>query len=315
MKYKVGITAATLLLIGAWYVVSVRQGNVSSTHPTNDKLMVATSFYPLEFVLARIIGDVGAVTNVGAGKDPHDFEPTVQNILTMQKADLVVLQGADFEPWGDDVTARLGADGVPVILATANIELHESDYHHDDDAGQIDDEHHHGTFDPHTWLDPVLFSETVGYLAEEIASLDPANAAIYQENAGVLQTELSELHTEYKNRLSNCELDEVITSHEALGYVAERYNFTVHAITGLSTQDMPSISTLAELRAEAADGVGAILLEENSVKAYGETLARETGLQTLSVNPIEYLVPGDEDYFTLMRSNLDTFAAALKCHE
>lgn len=322
MKYKVGIIAATLLLIGAWYVMSVRQGNVPSTHSTDNKLMVATSFYPLEFALTRIIGDLEAVTNVGAGKDPHDFEPTVQNILTMQKADLVVLQGADFEPWGDDVTARLEADGVPVILATTDIALHEGGHHHDEDEPEEEHgdeyeeaEHNHGAYDPHTWLDPVLFSETVGYLTKEIANLDPANAALYRENGRVLQAELAELNTEYKNRLSNCELDEVITSHEAFGYLAERYNFAVHSIAGLSTQDTPSISTLAELKTEAAEGISAILLEENSVAAYGETLARETGLVTLSVNPVEYLIPNGEDYFTLMRNNLDTFAAALKCHE
>ena len=72
-------------------------------------------------------------------------------------------------------------------------------------------------------------------------------------------------------------------------------------------------STLAALREEAAEGIGAILLEESSITAYGETLARETGLQTLSLNPISYVIPDGEDYLTLMQKNLDAFAFALKC--
>jgi ABC-type Zn uptake system ZnuABC Zn-binding protein ZnuA len=75
------------------------------------------------------------------------------------------------------------------------------------------------------------------------------------------------------------------------------------------------MTTLAELRAEAAEGIGAILLEENSITAYGETLARETGLQTLSLNPIAHIIPANETYLTLMRKNLDSFATALVCNE
>lgn len=326
MKYIIGIIAAGLLMIGGWYVVSNNQKSddapTESTQADTEKISVVTSFYPLQFALERIVGDVGTVTNVGAGKDPHDFEPTTQDILSMQKAKVVVLQGAEFEHWGDDVTARLQADGVPVILATTNIELREGDEHHEHhEEGVTEPEeeheeegHEHGMYDPHTWLDPVLFSEMVGYMATEMATIDPANAATYRTNASALQAELVTLDTEYKNRLTNCELDEVITTHEALGYLAHRYNFEVHSIAGLSTEDTPSATTLAELKEEAKEGIGAILLEENSIAAYGETLARETGLQTLNVNPIEYVVPSGQDYFTLMRSNLDTFATALKCN-
>ena len=69
------------------------------------------------------------------------------------------------------------------------------------------------------------------------------------------------------------------------------------------------------MREEAAEGTGAILLEESSITAYGETLARETGLQTLSLNPIAYVIPDGEDYLTLMQKNLGAFAVALKCDE
>ncbi len=344
MKYITGIIVAALLVIGGWYLISNNQGSENQSDQTiqieTKKLSVATSFYPLQFALERIVGDLGIVTNIGEGKDPHDFEPTTQNMLALQKADLVVLQGADFEPWGDDVIARLEADNVPVILATADIELHEGGHDHvegehkeehedehedeeheeDDHEGHDEDEHEededdHGAYDPHTWLDPVLFSEMIKHITEEIIALDPDNASTYQTNSLALQSELSELDTQYKNQLASCELDEVITSHEAFGYLAERYNFEVHSIAGLSTQDTPSVTTLAELKEEAEEGIGAILLEENSITAYGETLARETGLETLSINPIAYIIPTGENYLTLMQKNLDTFSTALKCNE
>lgn len=324
MKYGIGIVIAALLLVGGWYVFSNNKASESesekTTQPEAEKLSIATSFYPLQFALERIVGDLGTVTNIGAGSDPHDFEPTTQNILALQKADLVVLQGADFEPWGDAVIARLEADGVPVVLATADIDLHEGGHHDEDEHGDVEahedeDEDSHGAYDPHTWLDPVLFSEMVAYIADEIAAIDPDNATVYQVNASALQSELAALDTEYKNRLASCALDEVIISHDAFGYLAERYEFEIHSIAGLSTQDTPSATTLAALKEEAEEGISAILLEENSITAYGETLARETGLQTLSINPIAYIVPAGENYLTLMQSNLNTFATALRCNE
>ena len=320
--------------------------------------IIATSFYPLQFALEQIVGDRARVTNVGTGRDPHDFRPSTQDILAMQQADLVVLQGAEFEPWGDDVQEQLKAESVPFVLATAELELHEAgehghdhgeahkdehgheavEEHHDEDeqhdeadhdhAHGDEDEHMHededahndehghahGAYDPHTWLDPVRFSETVEHLAEAVATLDPENAAVYEANAAGLQAELAALHNEYETALATCAVDEVIVSHDAFGYLAERYGISMHAIAGLSTQDTPSLETMAELKEEAEEGVNAILLEESSVSAYGETLAAETGLQTLPINPAAYVIPTGDDYLSLMRANLESLETALACN-
>lgn len=343
MKRTVGIILGVVVLLGSGFLLANSQNQAQTTQEVTG-LSIANSFYPLEFALERILGDLGTVTNVGAGRDPHNFEPSTQDMVALKRADAVVLQGADFEPWGDTVAASLEVDNVPVIIATSNIDLHEGGHEHEEDEShssehegehfedeheeehedephddehqeQHNDEHTHGAYDPHTWLDPVLMSEMVGHLAAEIALLDPANAGAYLANAGSLQEQLAGLHTRYENRLTNCTLDEVITSHDAFGYLGDRYDFQIHTIAGLSTQDTPSATTLAKLRAEAAEGIGAILLEENSITAYGETLARETGLQTLSINPISYVIPDGADYVSLMEDNLSTFAAALNCND
>ena len=281
---------------------------------------IATSFYPLEFALTRIVGDLAEVTNVGEGRDPHDFRPSTQDILTLQQSDLVVLQGAEFEPWANDVNAQLITEEVPVVLATAEIKLREAgedehgDEHEEEEHEDEHDGHNHGAHDPHTWLDPVLMSEMVEHLAEAVSTLDPENAGAYEVNAATLQAQLAQLHTEYEEGLASCTVDEVIASHDAFGYLAARYGITIHSIGGLSTQDLPSAQTLAELKEEAEEGVNAILLEENNIASYGETLAAETGLQTLPINPIAYVVPEGEDYLSLMRANLETLETALVCN-
>jgi zinc transport system substrate-binding protein len=313
---------------------------------------IAASFYPLAFALETLTDGVAEVINIGAGRDPHDVQLSTQDVATMQQADLVVLQGAALEPWGEGIIEQLEREAVPVLLATHGLELMEGGHHHDDDHEHEDehhdegeqltadkdhmhenedrdhepvgDEHHdettheaehdHGAYDPHTWLDPVLFSQSVTEMIEVLQVLDPENAELYEERGARLLTELTTLNEEYETQLANCALNEVITSHDAFGYLGTRYGFEIHAIAGLSTQDRPSAQTLATLQAEAKAGVGAILLEENSVAAYGETLAAETGLRTMAINPAAYIVPAGGDYFSIMRTNLATFADALQCN-
>lgn len=194
-------------------------------------------------------------------------------------------------------------------------ETHEHEHDHSEEAHDehSHDDHDHGAYDPHTWLDPVLFSQTVGELVEALSTLDPDNASLYEERGNALQAALTELDQVYENRLATCTYDEVITSHDAFSYLGARYGFTIHTIAGLSTQDQPSAQTLAKLREEAEEGVGAILLEQNSITAYGETLAAETGLRMLSINPVAYDIPAGEDYLSIMEQNLNTLADALQC--
>lgn len=368
MKNKTtSILIILLLAVGAWFVVAGMHDSHDHDHPHHDHdhdthhdgdhddhetlgtleaitadepvradgtFSIATSFYPLAFVLERLTDGVAEVTNIGAGRDPHDVQLSAQNIATMQQADLVVIQGAGLEPWGETMLGQLAIAAVPTLVASHELTLldnehedhdeHEAEHDghdeedHDEHAHEAEahDDHHdhdHGAFDPHTWLDPVLFSQSVSTIVEALVILDPDNATLYETRGAALTAELQALDTAYKTHLTSCAATEVITSHDAFGYLGERYGFTIHAIAGLSTQDLPSAQTLATLRDEAAEGVSAILLEQNSIAAYGHTLAAETGLRTLEINPIAYLIPAGDDYLSLMQNNLDTFADALQC--
>lgn len=353
-----------MVVVGGWYLFvheptgTVSEGYMSASEAYTEEssvlearepvradgtFTIVTSFYPLQFALERIVGERAEVVNVGTGRDPHDYRPSTQDMITLQQADAVVLHGADFEPWGEEVREQLVRERVPVVIATEAVELHEAghEYGHDAHEGEgyhdegeeheedhttehkgeahadeeVYDEHDHGAYDPHTWLDPVLFSETVAYLAAMISTLDPEFAAEYEANSVALQAELATLDSRFTSSLTGCRYEEAIVSHDFLGYVGDRYSLAFHTIAGLSNQDMPSAVTLATLREEAAEGVGAILLEESAISAYGETLARETGLTTLSINPIAFAVPTGENYLTLQQQNLVTLVEAFGCNE
>ena len=348
MKYLIIGVIAIIVGLVAWHTLSGTSQtssdvSASNTSVNTESVQVVTSIYPLAYISERIVGSVGSVTNLGDGRDPHDFRPSAQDIKDMVDADLVVIQGADLEPWGEDMESQLSAQNVPLVIATDNLNLHKAEDGHDthgdehDDHNEHRDDHHtdehadheeeahreegnhdkhaHGLYDPHTWLEPTLMSQVAANIATRLSTIDPNNASVYSANLALLQQDLAALDSEYTDALSTCQLDEIITSHDAFGYVARSYGFDIHTIGGLSTQDTPSAVTLARLKDEAAEGISTILLEENSITAYGEILARETGLQTLSINPIVITIPAGQDYLSIMRSNLETFKIGLSCNE
>jgi len=90
----------------------------------------------------------------------------------------------------------------------------------------------------------------------------------------------------------------------------------MHTIAGISSQDEPSAQILAELKKEAEEGITHILIEENNVRRFADTLARETGLATLPTNPLgRGTLDPQKDFFDIMQENLQSFKTALNCQQ
>ena len=309
-----------VLVIGGWLLLSLYNNPgpevdwpIVAKEPVraDGTFTVVTSFYPLAFIIERLAGDLAEVQNLSAGQDPHDYQLTTRDRLAIERADLVIIQGADFEPWGDSVINELRKKRAPLIVATTNLNLRE--YEEGDDHEEEEDEDDHGLYDPHTWLDPLLMKQKVKAIATALTTLDPEHTATYEANATILLNELDGLHETYVSALSSCSVEESIVSHDIFGYLTNRYGIKTHAIAGLSTQDTPSATLLAELAAEAEEGITTILTEESSVTTFADTLARDTGLTLQPINPIAFAIPEDEDYFSLMRSNLAALVIAYNC--
>lgn len=295
-----------------------------------EKVSVITSFYALAFFAEQIAGDNAKVMNLAGAQDPHSYKISPQDRVLLSNADLVIYQGVGLESWTEDVIPELEAKNVAVLEASHDLELkphsehededHEEGYDDHDDEHEDEhydeeghDEHDHGEFDPHTWLDPVLAQTIVEHITEELIAIDEKNAAAYTKNAEELIQKLATLDAEYKNALANCTQEEALVSHNAFGYLEARYGFELHPIAGISPADEPSAKLLAELKNIAeTEGVTHILTEENNVKKYAETLAAETGLHMKSINPMG-ITPSEGNYFDVSRNNLATLSEALSC--
>ncbi len=166
--------------------------------------------------------------------------------------------------------------------------------------------------DPHFWLDPLRLAWAGHQVADALAELDPDQAAYYRERAEALDDELVELDHEYDEALTSCAGDTVVTSHEAFGYLAARYNLNQVGISGVDPEIEPSPARLREVTSVVEDtDVRTIFFEVNTSKRVAERLADELGVETDVLDPMER--PADADYMTVMRNNLDALARGLVC--
>jgi zinc transport system substrate-binding protein len=285
---------------------------------TAAKLNVVAAFYPLQFVAEKVGGDAVSVTNLAKpGAEPHDLELNADQVAQISDAKVVVfLKG--FMPAVDEAVEQQAADrsfdvstAVPLLDPPAGHEEHEGE-----EAG-AEEEHAEeaGGKDPHVWLDPTRLATIGEKVAERLGQADPDRAADYTARAATLRSELDALDKEYAAGLKTCQRREIVTSHSAFGYLADRYDLEQIGISGLTPEDEPSPQRLAEVATEAREHKATTIFFETLVSPkVAETIASEVGAKTAVLDPIEGLQPGSsDDYFSVMRKNLAGLQPALGC--
>ncbi|MFA5062173.1 MAG: metal ABC transporter substrate-binding protein [Patescibacteria group bacterium] len=257
---------------------------------------VVTSFYPLYFFTTQIAGDKASVYNITpAGAEPHDYEPTTQDVARIEDSKLLIINGGKLEPWGDSMTASLKGSQTTVVVAGNN-----------------------GVGDPHVWLDPVLAKNEVAAILNGLTVAFPTNADYYKTNAQNLENKLDALDAEYRTGLSSCQKKDFVTAHAAFGYLAKEYGLNQVAISGISPDEEPSPQKLTEVADFVkTNNIKYIFFESLTSPKLSDTIARETGAQTLVLNPLEGLTNAEisqgKNYFTVMTDNLNNLRIALQC--
>ncbi|QFG68876.1 metal ABC transporter solute-binding protein, Zn/Mn family [Ornithinimicrobium pratense] len=313
------------------------------------QLSVVTSFYPIEYLASRVAGEHAEISTLtSAGVDPHDVELTPRQVATLGSADLV-LYSAGMQPAVDQAIGVEAAGACVDLAPHADLLLvgesphddhddHDAhddhDHDHPDDAHDEDDEQHahdeddeqhahdeddghdHGPEDPHFWLDPERYGQVAEVIAAELIVVDPDNAAGYEANLELVLAELDELDQEFAEGLAECRSRDLVTTHEAFGYLAHRYDLRQTGITGITPDSEPSPARLAEVAAQVKDlDVQAIYAEPILRDDIARTIANETDTEVLTLDPVEGITDSSSGstYAEIMRANLESLRQGLGC--
>ena len=269
------ISRIVLIIVAAAFLAGCAASGASNGHKS-----VVAAFYPVAYAAERVGGGAYTVENLTpVGVEPHDLELSPRTVGRIESADVVLYLGDGFQP--AVTTAAEASNGTRVDIL-AGMPLHGSD--------------------PHIWLDPVLYARVVRKVA----------AALHRPATGLLG-ELGRLDRAYRAGLSNCRRREIVTSHEAFGYLARRYRLQQVAITGLTPEAEPSPQRLADVvRLVEKTHATTVFFERLLSPRLADTVAREVGARTAVLDPIEGAEPG-QTYFSLMRQDLAALRKALGC--
>ncbi len=282
----------------------------SLTGDSEAPLRVVASFYPLaEF--ARAVGgtNVHVETITPPGTEPHDYEPTAEQIAHIYNADVFLLNGGGIDAWATRIAADVSARGVQVIEMGKTLDvLGPPEGEEDPDV----------MYDPHFWLSPVLAQAEITTIENILKQKDVSNADAYMQNAKAFRLALSQLDQSYKEGLAFCQNKTVVASHSAFSYLAKEYGFDVLAISGLSPEEEPSAGRLAEIARLAKEkNIRHIYFETLASPKLSETLAREIGAETLVFNPLEGLSDEEQsdgkNYLSVMQDNLLNLKKGMVC--
>lgn len=293
-------------------------------------LTVVTSAYPLAYLVTRIGGEHVDLTDLSSpGADAHGLELSVQQVMSVEQADLV-LQIPGFQTALDDAIAKHGADNV--LDVSSVVTLLPADAAHDEHAGKTEEEHaahaeedehaagvgesheghDHGPNDPHFWHDPALMADLGDALADRLSELAPENAEAFTDAAATLRTELEELDAELKQSFGAVAGERpFVTSHAAYAYLAQRYGLHQIGISGVDPESEPSPQRLLALESVVEEeGVTTIFFESTASPKVAQTLASNLGISSEELDNLETQQSEDADYPRVMRENSTKLVAS-----
>jgi zinc transport system substrate-binding protein len=289
------------------------------------KLDVYTTVYPLEDFTKKIGGDHVDVRSIyPPGADEHTFEPSQKDMIKMAEGDVFLYVGMGLEGFVEKAKTILENEDVTVVAASKGIDIehaeeeeHSEGEHGHEEEAKTDDHGHQHDGDPHIWLNPEYSKQMAEVIADTLSKEMPEHKEDFQANLKELNGELDALDAEFKQMADAAPHKTFYVSHAAYSYWEERYGLHQEAIAGLNTSDEPSQQELKKIIEKGKeDNVQYILFEQNVSSRLTEVVQKELGAESLKLHNLSVLTEKDrdedEDYFSLMRKNIDTLKKALQ---
>ena len=284
--------------------INTTQPSLISSNTNESRIKVVASFYPVYEFVKEIGGNKVDVTSlIPIGVEPHDYEPTIQQIQNAETADLVVYNGAGLEKWIDKINAKFKVE------ASQGLNLLMSN-----DTGNS------GTYDLHVWLDPILAEMEVENIRDALVKIDPANTQYYKANADRFIGKLNDLDYRIKTELATCNKKDFIAFHNAFTYFANRYGLNQHSVhQGLTPEGEVLPQRLQGVIELARDlGLHIVYSEDLVDPRSSEVIAQEIpNGKVLILSPIEGINSEEQragiGYLDKMNENVENLKIGLEC--
>ena len=298
------------------------------------RLRAVATFSILADLVQNVAGEkIELVVLVDRDTDTHEYEPSPSDAAKLADAQLIFENGLMFETWLDRLYESSGSTARRIVVSEGinprpfehehgeeegahhHGEEEKSDHGHEKEA-----DHEHGEFDPHVWQDVRNAIQMVRNIAQALSEADPANADFYAANAQAYIATLEALDEEIVGLVEQLPEDrrKLVTSHEALGYFADRYGLvqvgTVLGTLSAEAREQSAQDIARLIEAIKGEGAKVIFLENVTNPQLVDRVAKEASIE---IGPSLYTdalgAPGSPGatYVEMMRYNARTIVEAL----
>ena len=216
----------------------------------------------LSRILAQGIAGIEITPLMGAGVDPHLYQPTESDIRAMNEADMVIYSGLHLEGQFDTVFEALREQGT--LIYSLSQPVKKAGYVI---GGFVTAQSQSGTDDPHFWFDPRNWELTNADLAQTLAQLDPDNAAAYTAHAGAYNEQLRLLYAWADEGMRSVPDGQryLVTSHDAFQYFGAAFGWRMAGIQGISTEDETGVGDIQRTAQFVVEQQIPVLFVESSI--------------------------------------------------
>ena len=296
----------TIVILTALLAINVNEQKDS-------KFNIVTSFYPMYVATLNITDGVENVSVKNLTGQIvgciHDYVLTTTELVTLAKADVLVINGAGMEGFMDKVISNF--ETLDIIDSSNKIEIIQDECEEEHDPSDNHDSHNH-EINPHIFVSVKKYIKQVQNICDELVKIDSINKAKYEENTKRYIDELEKLDKDITEVVLDLNGSNIVTFHNTFDYFAKDYGLNVIGVIENEHGKTPSageIATLVESIKE--NNVKAIFVEPEYSMKLVDTIAKETENKVYMLNPVTSGDDNKDEYLSIMRENLNVLKEAL----
>lgn len=310
-----------------------KEDDKNKTSLKKDKLNIVTTLFPQYDFAKQIAGDKADVKLLlSPGQDSHSFEPTPEDIITIQNADVFIYNGGEAEAWIDKVIDSIDTKKVNTIkmmdyvkaVKEEEVEGMEPEDEHDHEKEELEQDsennnQNHEEYDEHIWTSPKNAIRMVEGIKDTLVKVDNVNSKGYNTNYEKYIKDLEKLDKSLTDTVSKAKRKMLVFGDKfPFRYLVDDYGLTYRAaFNGCSTQTEPSIETVTYLINKVKENkIPAIYHIEMSNKKIAKTISEETGAKILLLHSAHNVTKEEFNkcitYIDIMNNNITNLKKGLE---
>ncbi len=309
MKSKIITICVLVVVIIVTIILAV---NVNEREES--KFNIVTSFYPMYIATLNVTDGIEDVVVTNLTQETtgciHDYILTTSELVTLAKADTLVINGAGMEGFMDKVISNF--ESLDIIDASNGIEIIHEECEEKHGYHEEQEEHSHET-NPHIFVSIKKYIKQVQNICDELVKLDSANKEKYESNTEVYIAKLNKLEQDITSVIATLNSKNIVTFHNTFDYFAGDYGLNVIAVVENEHGKIPSAGEIADIiESIKRNNVKAIFVEPEYSLKLVDMIAKETGAKVYMLNPVTSGKNNRDEYINIMRENLNVLKEALR---